>query len=313
MGAMMYTKVANLVFEYGLDCGNVPHSLAVTGPATPNQIAEEVTAKYGVRPLLISYERDKDCTLLHEQDTLLTVSGLQVNLGSLEKSFIGIHTESLLADLHYELAGVLFHCMAMVRLYSAARRDLCVFMEVVQRDDPISPTTDFSLDWRGSPEVYFEFDAVVSKAKRVLDQWRLVLWELFNKNKKAKDPPRRFWKTLQTLASSMPEQLKKGLLEAWQSFGSDVLEYRENVQHFGKSKGLSSCRLKRIGSTWGLTVLIPDDSKVQSDRDYKYDKKRDALSFCWNVTSALVLLTGEIISAAWDSGSQLKLANPLSK
>ncbi len=126
---------------------------------------------------------------LDEGRALFTEEGSLINLGFLDHYFISSESivKTSLKDLHYECGGMLYHCMTLVERYSSLRNDLCVFDAVlkdVNNGVGIGPQAG---SWHGMSDVYYEFDAIVSKGKRVLDELRLILWRRFNASK-AKDP-----------------------------------------------------------------------------------------------------------------------------
>jgi hypothetical protein len=166
---VVYKRV---VFERGLEIGAARNSLPL--PSNVSSLADItafVWANFKVRPILLTEEipsrGDRHHILTTDSKNLLNIllGGLQAPTGLPENLYISIARPRL--NLQYVAGALVYHCEQLALRYSA----ICDL--AVQDADPIHGGY-FNL--QGQDEAYYEFDSLVTAARRTYDSMRYILW-----------------------------------------------------------------------------------------------------------------------------------------
>lgn len=256
---------------------------------------DKVTQTYGVRCILVSFKSHsgEDLDLLLPKH--ITGKLLDIAISEFEQ-FIALASGKdfyKVYNLFYIAGAVAYHCKVLTKIY----RNICVAFSRFPL--PEANTSDTAMLSRQN-EAYYEFDALVTAARRVYDASRDILWEHFGPGKGS--VPKSFKKCVPQ-CSGLPEQLKNRLITSWDTYEEKITNYRNCIQHISPIDfGFSSARLMRIkNDIWSVSLLIPDNPEVKSREKLKYFSDIDALSYSWEITTEVVNMAKEVLEAADNS------------
>lgn len=262
--------------------------------------AESLAELAGLRPVVITEEIVKGTRIdflvpKHVQARLLDIEVselLQFRLDEPED----LHQ---IFNLNYITGAVVYHCKRLAYAYS----DICTRHAEFPRHAGMQAD---KVLYGSQQEPYYEFDALVTAARRAYDTTRFMLWKYFGPGKGS--VPASFRKCL-PLCSRLPETLKHRLSKSWECYGEPLTNYRDCIQHYVPIDfGNSSAFMERLkNDVWGVSIRIPDNPEAKSKRNLSYKRKLDALNYGWEITTEVVSIAQEIlkeISAPSHMGTQ---------
>ncbi len=191
-------------------------------------------------------------------------------------------------DVSYIVGATIYHCKRLAQIYSDICRSFSKF-----------PTNFQNLSHKSSygnqSEAYYEFDALITAARRAYDTTRYILWKAFGPKKGS--IPSSFKKTL-PLCRNIPDELRMRLENSWDQYGEQITNYRDCIQHYVPIEfgGSSACMTKLDDSMWSVSLLIPDNPEVKSKKMLKYTSNIDALTYGWQVATEIIDITCEILN-----------------
>jgi hypothetical protein len=85
----------------------------------------------------------------------------------------------------------------------------------------------------------------------------------------------------------------------WSQFGKKITDYRDCIQHYVPIDfGSGSSFMTRLqGGVWSVSFLIPDNPEARSQRQFKFEKQIDLLTYGWNVTIGMLDIASGIMNA----------------
>lgn len=146
----------------------------------------------------------------------------------------------------------------------------------------------------GKSEPYYEFDALITAARRAYEALRHPLWKAFGN----RGPCPRSFETVLTSAKILPE-LQAVLQQSWESYGRKLKDYRDCIVHYVPiDYGTSQIQLFSIpGNIWGLQVPIPDNPDAKSKREFRFNSRLDALTYGWELANEILKLATAVFDA----------------
>jgi hypothetical protein len=182
--------------------------------------------------------------------------------------------------LSYLLGAVAYHCERLAQLYA----EIC--HEFVRVRFPDTSETNF-VTFEYQPDPYYEFDALVTAARRTYDYSRYLLWQAFGDG--SSSVPRSLAATL-PCCNHMPPQLRERIDASWKQYGELLTDYRDCLQHYVPLDfGMASASMYRLPCrAWAMTLRIPDNPGVRSKRLFTYALQRDVLTYGYEVTNELL-------------------------
>jgi hypothetical protein len=263
-------------------------SVANSGDPAPVDPAT-ITHSFGVRPVLVTERLSNDAErtyLLHADGVRLF--GLELS-GLKERGPAQYPWFYHAVDLTYVLGAVAYHCERLAELYA----DVCRRFAWIARVAGLAE--DFAL-FQDLPGVWYEFDALITAARRSYDSARYPLWRAFGNQKGS--VPSSFEDALR-LCQRVPEGLRSRLEESRSKFYVRLTEYRDCIQHYIPLYfGLSSVHMERLqGGAWVMRALIPDNPETRSRAKFTYNCKTDALTFGWDLTNEVLDVALAIMDA----------------
>jgi len=261
-------------------------------------VPAEVTMKYGVRPVLLT-SRPR---LGDDRMFVLPIQGNQVlEIEHSELSQIAyakdIPTLFHTFNLSYIVGAVFHHCKQLAEAYSEICRTFVSLPFPEEMDSDL-------VNLAHQPEPYYEFEGLITAARRAYDTTRYLIWHAFGPKKGSL--PSSFEKTLR-LCTCLPISLDERLHLSWSRFGNKVKKYRDCIQHYVPIGGLlPSARMVRLeGGVWSTSLIIPDNPEARSHTEFKYKSRLDALTYGWEVTNEVIEIAQAIVQAVPEQeGSQ---------
>jgi hypothetical protein len=191
-------------------------------------------------------------------------------------------------NVQYVSGALVYHCQELALWYSK----IC---DCAVGIGQISPWKNETLFLQGQSEAYYEFDALITAARRTYDALRYVMWSVFGQRGHT---PSNFRKTLDS-CKGLPDKLGARLSESWDTHGVKLTDYRDCIQHYAPvSYGIETAQLTQVaGGTWSVLLRIPDNPETKSRRAFKFATGLDALTYGWEITSELIGLSTEVFAA----------------
>jgi len=295
------TVYCRLVFERGLewndDPTSRPNSIVVDPlPARIGEIIDYFRNTFGVRPIIIGERINSWGGIQEVRQNLLSLDSkqlLELSLSALTQNrvvlaapvgyiFFPVH------NLLYVLGSLIYHCRNLAVLYSDIANKNWRISEIMNRSSD-------GVSFQGQEEAYYEFDALITAARRAYEMSRYILWKAFGGEG---GQPRNFETTLKA-CDGIPLLLRERLHESWTTYGVRLKEYRDCIQHYVPvDLGFATATLRRAtDKSWRMQIMIPTNPQVHSKRDFTYDETLDALTYCWEVTNHLLTLAKDIIES----------------
>ena len=184
---------------------------------------------------------------------------------------------------------MVYHCQELSLLYS----DICDTALEVRQVLAIEGNT-FNL--QGQSEAYYEFEALITAARRTYDALRYILWPVFGPGRGS--TPSNFSKTLEN-CNRLTETLRDDLANSWMLHGEKLTAYRDCIQHYVPvTFGNETASLQRVdGGTWSVQLRIPDNPEAKSQRSFQFAGGLDALTYGWEVANELITVAGKVLAA----------------
>jgi hypothetical protein len=288
-------KPVRFIFERGItihlqDDGRWYFRASEKGSAhkeiNPNDVAEA----YKLLPVLITFELVEGTNVdfllpKHIRSQLIDIGVSELSQSySLESGDLG-----KVLNLGYITGAVIYHCKNLASIYS----DICLRFSQMAGDHVDGRRVIFS----NQPEAYYEFDALITAARRSYDTTRYILWKYFGPG--VGSVPASFKKCLPQ-CTGLPAPLKLRLSSSWDNYGEHLTDYRDCIQHYVPVDfGMSSANMTRLSDgVWSVSLLIPDNPKAKSKPQLSYSNKIDALSYSWEIATEVVDVAREIILEA---------------
>jgi hypothetical protein len=237
-----------------------------------------LAARYGLRPVVIGGMNGNSYA------ELLLAPG-----ASLTYFFVGTNQiqAALLKDAEgfeqglavvYLLNALEHHCLTLAKRYSANCASYSRFPSMTEE------RSDFA-HFGGDRSIYCEFDALITCVRRTYDALRYLLWRHFGERTTC---PSAFYKAYPK-CTRLPQSLRMRLHESWETFGKNVTEYRDCLQHYVPvNRPQSTQFMHRLDEgQWTGRALIPDNPEVRSYRLFKFTRMTDALSYGWDASHEL--------------------------
>ncbi|WP_447599473.1 hypothetical protein [Nitrospira sp. Nam80] len=280
-----------VVFEGGIKLWNIDGLFYKDSNVRSESLGrlKEVVEKYGIRPIVAILggigEYERAMLLPFQEET----QSLDIQKSNFEQSALtkGVFFFSQTFNISYLIGAVIYHCKELAFTYNDISSGAYDFP---LPGDPSSNEFIFS----GHPEPYYEFEALITAARRTYDSTRFILWNTFMGGQGS--VPSSFARTIKN-CRNIPESLAMRLERSWSSYGEMITEYRDCLQHYCPiGREMPYAHMKRLqGELWSTALWIPDNPQVRSQRLYRYDLKIDALTYGWRVTSELMNLARCII------------------
>jgi hypothetical protein len=194
-------------------------------------------------------------------------------------------------NLAYLVGAVSYHCQRMAQLYVQITSTFAKLAQI-----PGQPCTGDIAMFGFQPEPYFEFEALVSAARRSFDSLRVLLWRRFGVN--SGSMPRSLQKLLE-VELPLPETLRDRLNSSWQEVGARLTDYRDCIHHYVPvDYDFASARMQRLPSgVWTTRILIPDNPEARSKAKFVFAHEIDALEYSYEVANELLELALEVTNA----------------
>jgi len=297
-----YSSTGSLYF---LSVGK-PHS------SIPMTIGE-FTEKYSIRPILITVCLSKGMTkkYLLSTNQELGTKDFQLQQMIFDKQAIGIlevmmthllfdHLENLstisdslvgrLFNLQYVIGATIYHCKRLAEIYSHICHQFANLPTVVIKDSK-------SMIFGNFPDPLYEFDALITAARRTYDYTRYIIWDVFGPG--GGSTPRSFPTTL-PICENLPTSLAISLEDSWEKYGKKLKAYRDCIQHYSPlNHAISSNKMVRIEeNVWSTSIFIPDNPDARSITKFRFADEIDALTYGWILTNEVTEIAIKILRAA---------------
>ena len=143
---------------------------------------------------------------------------------------------------------------------------------------------------------YFEFDALLSAARRAYDKAGNLAWAAFRGSGGGR--PDNLAKLLKR-CECIPKELADRLKQSWVKIGSRLKDFRDCTQHFASTDiGGCSIRMEKLDAgIWRAVAPIPDNPEAKSRSRFTYTCRLDALTYGWEVTNEVACLASALRSA----------------
>ena len=292
-------KATRIVFEKGIELCRTddrPWFLELGSGKIKNLTPSSISKKYGVRPVLealflspgneiISLLPAKPMRRLYVE-----LSEIQAKASTKDVSFL--HFQNLL----YGLGALNYHCIQLAGTYCKIIRSATRF--------PIDKPNRWIFG--NQPEPYYEFDALITVARRTYNALGHIIWNLFGSKKGG--APDNFERTIQLCEKKCPTTLKNRLKLSCSQFGSKVKDYRDCIQHYNPIVNWSPYAIMEQGEGGILSasILIPDNPEAKSPKRFRYDSRLDALTYGWELTTEIFKVAWAIINELPDKEVQQK-------
>lgn len=248
---------------------------------------EEVTRKYGVRPILIakSHSHHPSGELRH----LLLSSA--IGSENIEQLVIR-HDLSSLTILHglslsHAVGSVYYHCLQLAELYSMKGKEYAKSILGGETQDCSLSSGELS------NYSYYELEALITSARRSYNTTRYYVWKALDYKHSM---PSSFEKML-NCCDRLPIDVLKRLELSWNKFGCKLRDYRDYIEHYlGVSDRKPYAIMQKLeDGVWSTSIRIPDDPKVESPESFRYDCQLDALTYGWELTNEIIAVAQIIV------------------
>lgn len=193
--------------------------------------------------------------------------------------------------LAYGLGAMIHHCTNIAGSYARICERVAE-MSCIPEFDP-GPHSIF----QGNEEPYFEFDALVTAARRIYDAPSSMLWNAYGGRKG--QAPNSLEEVLKRL-TSLPEAIGNQLQSSWDQHGKRARDYRDSIVHWADIEhGLGSVDVLRhdIG-VWAVLARLPDNPETRSRRQFTFARQVDALEYSIELTAELMSFVKTVADAA---------------
>lgn len=290
-------KVSRVIFERGLEISRAQNSLKMPGNDMPlSVLMKEVAQRFRVRPIVLSEQVAASNGSGEEErhsvfsPTLGTT--LSMRLSNFDQDWPVERRTALfypIINAQYTVGAMIYHCQQLAILYATIAERYAMLDKVIgQRCAHVL--------FQGQSEAYFEFDALITAARRSYDCLRYILWSL---NGIQGSLPSNLVKTVDK-CTEVPNHLLDRIRQSWLTFGEKLTAYRDCIQHYQPvSFGFDSASLTKLDcGTWSVLIRIPDNPEAKSRSHFAYTEGLDALSFGWELADEIVTVTEVLFTEA---------------
>lgn len=311
-----WLNLKQVVFEKGvtLECSETGNLFSLSVGNRQSSIRMtigEFAEKYSIRPLLItvcltegmtkkyllSTNQEKGAIESHLHQLIfdrqakgILETMMSHSIFSLENSTLSDSLITSLYNVEYITGATIYHCKQLAEIYSYICHKFANLPEVVIKDSN-------SMGFGNFREPLYEFDALITAARRTYDTTRYILWHVFGPGRGS--IPNSFPRTLPH-CNNMPSPLATRLEESWDKYGEKLTEYRDCIQHYAPlNLGISSNKMVRIEENlWSTSIFMPDNPEVKSTKKFRFSDEIDALTYGWVLTNEVTEIAIEILRAA---------------
>jgi hypothetical protein len=288
-------KPTHIIYEHGIEIkllnGERCVPALMKGPSDDRFLFSDFLKKYAIRPVLSFEDFSEGESFIH----ILSIDGMRsLNLDCTNFRI----ASSLRASLWhkylrflYDIGSVMHHCISLAKCYADLSDDFSR-----HRSIPGYPADESGhVLFGGRHEIYYEFDALISAARRVYNELKMITWDKFGAGR---DTPKKMDDMLHGV-TSMPETVKHRMLASWQQHGARLKDYRDCAHHHTSLDiGNGSALLILLdGCIWSVRAPIPDNPEAKTHRGFTYQLNHDALTYAWELTNELINLALELHEA----------------
>ena len=268
-----------VVFEHGITAKLIDsdwHISNLNGGLAEKIDLQTIGSTFRVRPIVLTEEHRND-----KIDILLRIKNREpfgFSISDFEDCAV---RNSGLGALNnsYLLQNLEYHCTQLALSYA----------HICEKFSSIPPrSTSDVVMLGGNPEPYFEFESLVTTIRRTYDYFRYMLWQHFGIGS---NPPSNFCKTLRNCRERMPIQLARILEASWSKYGDEITAYRDCLIHYVPTTfNMGLCCMQKLPNekVWSLLVRIPDNPISHSQKQFKWNQQRDALTYGWEATNEIL-------------------------
>ena len=292
---MAYSRI---IFERGLEVSSARNSLKIPSDqsAMPS-LLNFVRTLYNVRPVVLTEvvpklgggEQDRNLVVTVDgQDLLdLRVGKLQLPQGIQESTYISLLQHAMNAQ--YVAGAMVYHCQKLALVYA----DICDQLIGIRSVMPIDG--EYS-SFQGRSEGYYEFEALVTAARRTYDSLRYILWPVFGSG--GGQMPSNFPKTIKS-CTRLPNSLRDRLSASWASKGEKLTSYRHCIHHYVPvTFGIETASMRKVDcGSWSVQLRIPDNPEAKSTRQFDFAGGLDALTYGWEVTDHVLAIAMDVFGS----------------
>lgn len=203
----------------------------------------------------------------------------------------------LFHSLGYALGAVHYHCGRLAKRYSAVAR---TFVHQLPEEEPSD-----RVRWGFHEEPLYEFECLTVAATRAYDRMRYLIWHAFGPQRGL---PRAgtegyFERTIE-LSNAMPEALASRLKQSWEEFGARLHDYRHFAQHYlPLERQAIQVTMERMhgNAVWAVSIPLPDNPQVRASGRFKYEQRKDMLTYAWYLSSELMDVSFAVVKATLDA------------
>jgi len=170
---------------------------------------------------------------------------------------------SYMKNLEYITGSAIYHCKRLAYKYLDITHEYSRFSIKSEKEYD-------NYQFMNQNEGYYEFDALITVARRVYDTTRFILWKNFGAEKDS--IPSTFKKVLCLCKDNMQEKLGNLLDSSWKKFGEKLTDYRDCIQHYvSLDYNNSSAIMNPLESNiWSASLMIPDNPKARSKEQFLF-------------------------------------------
>lgn len=284
-----------LIFQRGIEISGSPHGISPTAAHFADAI-QEIVGQRGLKPIVQTDRIDWKMQGLTDDESQGLADGelhqmlsanqepsLDIRSNAAEQLSMSRLTDGFFGkcyDLSYSIRGTIYHCQRLANFYAS----------ISKAKWRLTKIPGFEHGPRGcignQTEAYYEFDALIAKARRTYDCLAAVLWFVFERH--MSQCPGNFAKALAAY-KSVPEDLRLRLKSSWDRFGSKLKDYRDCVMHYvpvDAHHGTAWTERLNCG-VWSVMIRIPDNPEVRRRAKFTYQLNLDALDYGWELANEL--------------------------
>lgn len=278
----LWDNSKKIYFERGVTCLRKSQWVCLSASELDEKLyIFNFVRKNGLRPIMA----EPDCP---ETDIRLTWL-----LPAMEGPILDIRVSKLLNSsevtaefkeyysLSYALGCLLYHCKQMVERYSE------ITESAVTR--PTLPENPDRILFGREEKPFFEFEAIITAGFRAMECLRQPLWRQFGRNCSR---PRSFIRVVES-CTNIPDSLSVKIDRILTDFYDHAKEYRDCLEHYlspAASRNFADMRRIHPG-VWTMSTWLPKNPEVRQFGSFEYDSERDALTYAWEFTEAIVDLS----------------------
>lgn len=303
-------ETRKLILERGIEINKNEDGKWYIG--SPNNLINPdlFISKYKLRPIICVYEirpdfeqsmllpYTKQYSLSFDAKKILDIRHSLLITGQGEKLFEKANVFSDMKNIEYITGAAIYHCKSLAYQYTHIIHEDTKFSAIVKKKYD-------NYQFGNQEKTYYEFDALITVARRMYDTTRFILWKIFGEGEGLVDMPDSFKKLFEKCKSNMPEQLSMHLLNSWHKFGEKIQDYRDCILHFVPiGFNNSTAVMTEIeDNIWFTSLLIPDNPEVVKENtethdNLRYTKKIDALTYSWEITTEIIDIALEIVNSS---------------